>query len=281
MPLKSGEVIEYNIFTAVFGYSRYVMLIYSRTKTTEDFMRCVLEAFDRAGGKPVKIKTDNMSAVVKMTHGHKKKLPVIREFEKDTEVPIHLCKVRNPQSKGKCESANRFVSWLKPYENELETEDELIEAIKTVNRQINQESSRTTGMPRNVLMKKEKEHLRPLTKRHILDSYLKNVDTQEVPSTLLVTYKGHGYSVPRKYIGKRVKLIETDGFLQIYYNAGLVCTHALSDQPLNYKSEHYVEGLKSSIEKKAEEAESDYEEKIRKKAETSLKRMKDLKGKAK
>ncbi|UNT96930.1 hypothetical protein [Allobaculum mucilyticum] len=30
MPLKSGEVIEYNIFTAVFGYSRYVMLIYSR-----------------------------------------------------------------------------------------------------------------------------------------------------------------------------------------------------------------------------------------------------------
>lgn len=82
MPLKSGEVIEYNIFTTVFGYSRYVMLIYSRTKTTEDFMRCVLEAFDRAGGKPVKIKTDNMSAVVKMTHGHKKKLPVIREFEK-------------------------------------------------------------------------------------------------------------------------------------------------------------------------------------------------------
>lgn len=76
-------------------------------------------------------------------------------------------------------------------------------------------------------------------------------------------------------------MIETEGFLQIYYNAGLVCTHALSDQPLNYKSEHYVEGLKSSIEKKAEEAESDYEEKIRKKAETSLKRMKDLKGKAK
>lgn len=281
MPLKNGEVIEYNIFTAVFGYSRYVTFIYSRTKTTEDFMRCVLETFDRAGGKPARIKTDNMSAVVKLTHGRKKKLPVIRQFEKDTEVPIYLCKVRNPQSKGKCESANRFVSWLKPYENELESESELIEAIKTINRQINQEPSRTTGVPRNVLMKIEKEHLRPLTKRHILDSYLKDVDTQVVPSTLLVTYKDHGYSVPKNYNGKRVKLVAVDGFLQIYYNSGLICTHPLSDQPLNYKPEHYVEGLKASIEKKPEESEEDYDKKIRRIAESSLRLMDNLKGKAK
>lgn len=279
--LTTGEVIEFNIFTAVFGYSRYVKMIFSPTRTTEDFIRCVIETLEDAGGKPEKIKTDNMSAIVKVVNGKKNKLAVIKQFEKDIDVPIELCKVRNPQSKGKCESANRYASWLKPYDHTLDSEAGLIKAIETISRQINQEPSRTTGQPRCLLMKKEKEHLRPLNRKLLLDSYLEDVDTQTVPSTLLVTYKGHGYSVPKKYIGKRIKLVQADQSLQIYYNSELVCTHDLSGQPINYKPDHYIEGLKESIKKREEETEEDYEDKIRKKAEASLKRMKDLKGKSK
>lgn len=281
MPLKTGEVIEFNLFSAVYGYSRYVKMIYSRTRTTEDFIRCLVETFESAGGKTKRIKTDNMSAVVKVASGHKKKLPVIRQFEKDIDVPIQLCKVRNPQSKGKCESANRYAAWLKPYEWTLENEEELIQTIETINRQINQESSRTTGQPRCVLMRKEKEHLRPLNRKLLLDSYLKDVDTQTVPSTLLVAYKGCGYSVPKEFIGKRVKLVPNEHALQIYYNSKLICTHDLSEQPMNYKSEHYLEGLRESIQKKPEESADDYDEKIRQKARSSLELMKGLKGRSK
>lgn len=201
MTLSTGEVIEYNLFSAVFGYSRFTKFIYSKTKTTEDFLRCMIELIRNTGGLPRKFKTDNMSAVVTVHGRQRRKLPVIRQFEKDIETPITLCQPRQPQSKGKVESANRFASWLEPYQGELASEEELIQKIEELNKQINQEPSRTTGIPRNILMQKEKEHLRPLARIPLLESYLKDVNTVTVPNTLLVSYRGHGYSVPKNSSG--------------------------------------------------------------------------------
>ncbi len=281
MTLSTGEVIEYNLFAAVFGYSRYTAFIYSKTRTTEDFLRCMIELMTRVGGKPRKFKTDNMSSIVTVSGQRKRKLPLICQFEKDIETPIRLCQVRQPQSKGKVESANRFASWLEPYQGELASEEELIQKIAELNRQINQEPSRTTGIPRNILMKKEKEHLRPLDRMPLLESYLKDVDTAIVPSTLLVSYEGRGYSVPKKLISKRVKITRIENEIHIYYNNELVCTHPISKMPINYQPDHYTEALKDSIRKRKEESEEGYEERIRKKAEESLERMKQLKGKVK
>lgn len=67
--LSTGEVIEFNLFAAVFGYSRYTVFIYSRTKTTEDFIRCMIELMIRTGGVPRSFKTDNMSAIVSTFQG--------------------------------------------------------------------------------------------------------------------------------------------------------------------------------------------------------------------
>lgn len=281
MTLSTGEIIEFNLFAAVFGYSRYTKFIYTRTRTTEDFLRCMIELMLCTGGRPKTFKTDNMSAIVAAAGGKRRKLPVIKQFEKDIETPIRLCKVRSPQGKGKVESANRFAQWLEPYQGELATEQELIETIARINRQINQEVSRTTGYPRSLLMKKEKEYLRPLNRIPVLESYLKNVDTQVVPNTILVTCEGRGYSVPKKFIGKRVKLVRAEDELQIYYNNQLICTHPLSDKPLNYLPEHYIEGLKDSLHPKKEEEPEEYNSRIEKKARESLKRMAGLNGKSK
>lgn len=213
-----------------------------------------------------------MSAIVTVNKGKRAKLPIIRQFEKDSDVPIQLCKVRSPQSKGKCESANRFAAWLEPYQGTLNSEEELISLIHELNSQINCEPCRTTGQIRNVLMQKEKEHLRPLNRQILLDRYLREVDTQTVPATLLVTYKGRGYSVPKQYAGKRVKLVNGPDSLQIYYNSKLICTHELTEQPINYKTEHYTEALKATYKKRDDETEESYDELIRKKAEESIER---------
>lgn len=245
--LRSGEVITYNIYTAVYGYSRYVELIYSPTRTTLDFIRCTIEVMKRAGGRPGEFLTDNMTAVVNVSQGRKRKHTVIEQFEKDIESPIRLARPKSPQTKGKVESANRFIEWLQPWQGELDTEEELIEKISEINREINREPSRTTHQIRRLLMIKEKEHLRPLTKLPVLDSYLSDVKTQKVPSTMLVEYKGSGYSVPKQLIGKTVKLVQSDDELQVYYNSRLVCTHKLSENRFNYKTEHYTDGLRASL----------------------------------
>lgn len=241
------EKFKFNIFGATLGYSRQHVFIYSKTRTTEDFLRCTIDTFNKLGGLPNHIKTDNMAAIVSITNGTKKKHPIILQFEKDTGVKIKLCKVHSPETKGKVESANRFLQWLLPYNHRFKDESELIDIINKINISVNKTVNQTTNIPPIVLFKKEKEHLNPIPSKILLESYISNVETQTVPPTLLVSYKGNGYSVPQSYIGKRVKLIPVTNKLYIYFNTELITIHDISLNQFNYQQEHYVEALKSRI----------------------------------
>lgn len=247
MTSKHGEIFEFNILSSTLGYSRYHKFVYSRTKTTEDFLRCVIDTLNQMGGKPKHILTDNMSAVVSVTNGSKKKHNKILQFEKDLEMHIRLCKVRSPQTKGKDESANRFLAWLKPYDGEFEDEVELIQIIVRINQKVNREVNQTTNIPPCVLFEKEKEYLTSLPNKVLLDSYVENVDIQTVPPTLLVRYKGSGYSVPSQFIHKRVKLIPIDDKLYIYYNTELIIIHTVTNRKFNYIESHYKMALTQTI----------------------------------
>lgn len=254
MTSKTGEVFDFNIFTATMGYSRLHLFSYSKTKTTEDFIRCTIETFRKLGGLPNHILTDNMSAVVSITNGTKFKNYKIKQFEKDIGLKIKLCKAKSPETKGKDESSNRFISWLLPYDGKFADESELISIIDKINQQVNRQSNRTTNMPPITLFSKEKEYLKPLPNKLLLESYIEGVLTQTVPSTLLVSYKGSGYSVPPKFINKRVKLIPIDNKLYIYYNELLVTVHSLSSNIFNYKNEHYKDALKIRISCKGDDS---------------------------
>ena len=163
--------------------------------------------------------------VVSITNGSKRKHQKIRAFEKDTGIKIKLCKARSPQTKGKDESANRFVSWLNAYDGEIKNEEQLIHLIKKINRPVNDTINQTTKMPLHALFEKEKEYLRTLPNKVMLDGYVDNIITQIVPPTLLITYNGSGYSVPTKFINKRVKLIPIENKLYVYFNTEFVTVH--------------------------------------------------------
>ena len=77
--------------------------------------------------------------------------------------------------------------------------------------------------------------------------YVDNVITQIVPPTLLVTYNGSGYSVPTKFINKRVKLVPIENKLYVYFNTELVTVHQINKNKFNYKHDHYQEALHHTI----------------------------------
>lgn len=243
MRLKSGKIVEFNLFVATFGYSRYHYYLYSKGKTTMDFLRCLILCLRMAGGKPKTILTDNMPAIVSIKHGKKTKHELIKQFEKDCKIKINLCKARTPQTKGKVESANRFMRWLSPYNGELESEAELIKLIETLSNEINRQTNQSTGIPPLRLYKKETEHLDPLPNNVMLESYVENAITKQVPTTLLVHFQGSEYSVPAKFIGKMVKLIHVDNELYIYSNTELIAVHEIKNKKFNYHQEHYKEAL--------------------------------------
>ena len=99
-----------------------------------------------------------MTAVVSITNGTKRKHEKIKAFENDTGIKIRLCKTRSPQTKGKDESANRFISWLNAYDDEIRNEGHLIGLIERLNMKVNSIVNQTTNVPPHVLFKKEKEY---------------------------------------------------------------------------------------------------------------------------
>lgn len=247
MTSKQGEVFKFNLFVSTFGFSRYHQWVYSPSKTTDDFLRCLIDVLNDSGGMPQEVLTDNMSAIVSVKNGKKKKHAVIKAFEKDTGIYFRLTKTRSPETKGKIESSNRFTTWLMPYNHEFNDELELIQIIKMVNLKINQQINQTTNLPPAHLFEKEKDTLTPLTNRLVLESYLTNTITQIVPSTCLVRFEGSEYSVPVSLINKRVKLTKINQQLYIYFNTELISIHDLSHRLINYHPEHYTQSLRSYI----------------------------------
>lgn len=240
---RNGNEYVFNILSSTLAYSRFHVFIYSKGKTTEDYLRTTIDTLNRIGGCPDEILTDNMSAIVSITNGSKEKHKKIKAFEKDTGIKIRLCKVRSPETKGKDEVSNCFMTWLYAYDYEFDNENELISIIEKINHKVNNQINQTTKIPPYILFQKEKEYLKPLPNKVLLDSYVDTSFTQTVPSTLLVNYKGNGYSVPAKYNGKKVKVYVIDNKLYIYFNTELINIHDITASKFNYKVNDYKSGL--------------------------------------
>ncbi|NMB13943.1 MAG: transposase family protein, partial [Gallicola sp.] len=130
--------------------------VYSVGKTEEDFMRCLLTVYRRIGGITEKFKTDNMSAIVSVTSSKRKVHPRIASFFKDLGVKLELCQIRSPQTKGKCESSNRFINWIRAFDYKVKSEKELIYIIEEyISAQCNREINQTTKLPPVTLFQKE------------------------------------------------------------------------------------------------------------------------------
>ena len=250
---KSGDTITFNVFSATLAYSRLHIFIFSYHRSQEDLIRCLIEVYRRLGGVTKTAMTDNMSAIVSLKDGHKKIHQNIRSLMNDLCVKLKLCKVKSPQTKGKVESSNRFLNWLRPYNRQLDSVEELIEVIeKVISSACNKEKNKTTNIPPLVLFKKEKEYLRPLGNLKLMNSYLKEHHRVLVPETLLVNFKGHRYSIPKRFIGKYVDIYPCLDDIYIYYQKDLIAIHTISQQMINYSSDHYLEALKTSFKDKCD-----------------------------
>lgn len=248
---KYGEVFIFNVFSYKLGNSRFCCFTYKKNKTQQDVFESLIESFKMTGGVPKEILFDNMKTVVDITKDGRKINSKLKAFADDFGFKITLCKPRHSYTKGKVESANKFVEWILPYDGEFENESDIIELLQRINSKVNQAPNQATNIPPILLFQKEKEYLLPLPSNHIIESYM-NYDRQtKVHKDSLITYKGSKYSVPPKYIGKSVTLRRIDKELQIYFNTDLISTHQLSDNKINYNECDYKEILGSVLKNKS------------------------------
>ena len=248
---RHGEIFEFNILSSTLSASRLHVFVYSKFKTRIDVQRSLIKTFEYIGGLPEELLTDNMSSIVNTKTGEF--LEEFKTFIKDIGIDAKKCKPRHPYTKGKDESANRFMSWLVPYNHEFEDEQELIKIISEINLKVNKQINSTIGVAPIMLFNKEKEYLRPLPNHKIIDQYLINTLHLKISNESLFYYKGKRYSVPHKFINQTLDVQEENNKLYVYYNKKLITIHEICEKNINYKEEHYIEGISNILKNKTQE----------------------------
>ena len=244
---RNGETFTFNIFSYKLGYSRYCRFVYSRTKTRQDVFDCLIAAMESSGGVPSEILFDNMASIVDLKGRCRKINPKAKTFADDFGFKLRLCKPRHAYTKGKVEAANKFLDWLRPYDGEFDSEDDLIRILSHIEERVNTSVCQATNVPPVLLFQKEKEYLQPMPRPQVVESYLSHDHHIKVQKDSLFMYKGNKYSVPAEYIGKSVVVKQTGDTLHVYYSTELIAVHKLSSKKINYHKEHYCQLLSGSI----------------------------------
>lgn len=239
--LKTGEVINLNIFALVYSYSRYSVNFISLTKKQGALFHYLDQAFESAGGIPDILKTDNMKTVMdeaRTEYSSEKVNVKLQQFADDYGFMVKPCIARKPWSKGKVESPMKLWDELYAYNGQLSYE-QLNEKVKEINERHNCQVHTEIGRIPKLHIQKEKDFLSPLPQKKIRNQYRITNKPVKVDSQSLFSYKGNKYSAPPEYIGKTVELQIFDDYIHVYCNTKLVTIHQISQSKYNYHEEHY------------------------------------------
>ncbi len=239
-----GSKIRTDIASLIFGYSRHNFRQVIPDKTTETTIAFLAETFEDIGGVPAQIVIDNGSSMVaksKCSGQDAILVPMFEQFLKDYDISWFVCKPGAPQTKGKVEVQMKMVNDLKAYNGEYNDYSDINDKLQIITTEENTRISQATGLPPAFLIEKEKERLKPLPSEEIRSKYFIKMKEVIVNRQSLISFKSNLYSVPPKYIGKKIGRRLINNKLHLYYNTKYVCTHVLSTKKVNYLDSHQKE----------------------------------------
>lgn len=224
---RSGRGYRFDAHAPTLGWSRTHHFVRSPTRARDGLLACVADDIRWLGGVPRQWLTDNMPAVATLGgDGRRSRDGRVAAFAREAGFGLALCRPGTPQTKGKDEGADRFLSRLGACEGDSEGWEGLDRAMARVRARSNEEPSRTTGLPPEPLFRREKGALGPMPRESVPSALVGGVSRQVVPATMLVRRAGRELSVPGRCMGRRVRLLlEPGGRLRAYDGGGLVAAH--------------------------------------------------------
>lgn len=242
---KDGERVEVNIAVLVLGYSRMRFFHMSISKSQAVLCSFLTETFEKMGGVPGEIVTDNMKTIMDEARTEQFKGKVntkFAQFAKDFGFKVKPCIAGRPRTKGKVETTMKLLDEIHAYQgkfNLIELQDYIQKLCNRINLEIHQGTHKIPLLE----FQKEKNHLLQLPTERVRDSYRICHTLVKVNASNMISYKSNQYSVPPGYQGNKVGLQVYDNQVWIYYNMELIAQHKISESKLNYQQEHYQEML--------------------------------------
>jgi transposase len=239
--LSTGEVKELEVLVCVLGSSHYTYVEACDSQKKEDFIRAIENALWFFEGVPRALVTDNLkSAVIKSSRYEPTLNETFADFADHYEIAVLPTRAYKPRDKAIVESAVRIIYTrvFAPLRNTtFHSKLTLNKAILPLLQEHNNQSFRGREYSRRSLFEEvEKSSLLPLpTKRFELKLFAKG--TVYKNSHIYLGKDKHYYSVPYKYIGKRVRIIYSDSLVEIYIKHQRIATHPRSKKRYQYTTD--------------------------------------------
>lgn len=241
--LSNGEIVNINIFVLILSYSRFRVYRLSLEKTQDVLFSFLNESFEIFNGVPKELLTDNMKTVMdqpRTAYCSGKINNKFQQFADDYGFKVRPCIAGRPNTKAKVEAPMKLLDEIRAYNGTLNF-DELHDLVSKLNNRINGTCHTSTGKIPVLHLEKEKDFLLELPTEQIRNRYNTITTSVKVNRQSMISYKSNQYSVPPKYIGKKLTLQVYDNQLHLYYNTNVVTIHEIKNQKLNYHDNHYLQ----------------------------------------
>lgn len=235
---ETGELTEVEVFVSILGASQLTYVEAVATQQKEDFIMAVENALHYYGGVPQAIVPDNLKSAVNKSNKYEPLLnKTFADFAHHYGTTILATRSYKPKDKALVEGAVKIVY------NRIfaEIDGMVFFNLSDLNHKIKEElekynNIKLTDKPssrRQVFEDTERIELKSLAStRYEIKGY--HQATVYKTSHIWFGIDKHYYSVPFRYIGKRVDIIYTKTMVEIYHNHERIASHARDSKQHGY-----------------------------------------------
>jgi transposase len=234
----TGEVCQAEVFVAILGASQLTYVEATHSQKKEDFIRSCENALYYYGGAPKAIVTDNLkSAVIKSNKYEPTLNQAFHDFVSHYTMAALPAGPYKPKHKALVEGAVKII-YRTIYG---EVNREVYSGLESLNRAI----IAALEVHNNKLL-----NGRPYSRRYLFDDTEKD-QLQKLPATRFeIKYRKvvtvmknnyvnlsddkHYYSVPYRFIGKKVTLLYSQTELEVYYQYERIAFHTRNRKPFGH-----------------------------------------------
>jgi len=234
----TGECIDVEVFVSILGASQLIYVEATFTQRKEDFIYAVENALHYYKGVPLAIVPDNLRSAVTKSHRYEPKInETFADFAEHYGTTIFPARVYKPKDKALVEGAVKIIYtaiYTALRDKEFLSIESLNEAILIELEKLNSRKLNKRPYSRRDLFEElETKELKPLP---LLKYEIKETAWATVMKIghVCIQKDKHYYSVPYKFIGKKVKIVWSSKEVCIYYNYQRIAVHERVKSPYNY-----------------------------------------------
>ena len=235
---KTGEIVPVEVFVAILGASQltYVEAVMSQQK--EDFISACENTLHFIGGVPSAIVPDNLKAAVTKSHRYEPTLnETFEDFAQHYDTCVLPARAYKPRDKALVEGAVRIIYtrlYVPLRQKQYFSLSELNVAIGEYLAIHNNKLLRGRTYSRRMQFEEiERKELRPLPvdRFELKQSFYAKVNKD---SHILLGTDKHYYSVPVRFLSKKVKIIYSGSIVEIFSKFERIAMHKRSKVPHAY-----------------------------------------------